>query len=95
MQRMPTSRIPYSVEAVSIDQPGIVHQVANFFSGRNINIQEMQSMRYAAAHTGTPMFTMQILISIPADVHIASLREDFLDFCETLNIDATMEPLKH
>jgi glycine cleavage system transcriptional repressor len=40
------------------------------------------------------MFAMQVLIGIPSDQHIASLREDFLDFCESLNIDATMEPLK-
>lgn len=90
----PTPRLPYSVEAISIDQAGIVHQIASFFSGRGVNIQEMNSTRYAAAHSGTPMFAMHILISISADNHIATLREDFLDFCESLNIDASMEPVK-
>lgn len=89
-----TQRVPYSIEAVSIDQPGIVHRVANFLTGHQINIQEMQSTRYAAAHTGTSMFAMQILVSIPADVQIVTLRDEFLDFCETMNIDATLEPIK-
>lgn len=89
-----TQRVPYSIEAFSVDQPGIVHRVANFLSDRQINIQEMQSTRYAAAHTGTSMFAMQILVSIPTDIHIVGLRDEFLDFCESLNIDATLEPVK-
>jgi glycine cleavage system transcriptional repressor len=31
---------------------------------------------------------------VPANVHILSLREEFLDFCDDLNIDAILEPIK-
>jgi glycine cleavage system transcriptional repressor len=27
-------------------------------------------------------------------VHIAALREEFMDFCDQLNVDAIMEPVK-
>jgi len=86
--------MPYSMEVISIDQPGIVHELARFFSSRNINIQELNTTQYAAAHTGTPMFALQLIANIPASQHIAGLRDEFLDFCETLNMDATMEPTK-
>jgi glycine cleavage system transcriptional repressor len=86
--------MPYSVEVISIDQPGIVHELARFFSSRKINIQELNTTQYAAAHTGTPMFAMQLTINIPASMHIAALRDEFLDVCETQNMDATMEPMK-
>jgi glycine cleavage system transcriptional repressor len=86
--------MPYSVEVISIDQPGIVHELARFFSSRDINIQELNTTQYAAAHTGTPMFALQLTTNIPASIHIASLRDEFLDFCETQNMDATMEPMK-
>ncbi len=86
--------MPYTVELISIDHPGIVHELAHFFSSRNINIQELNTTRYAAAHTGTPMFALHITANIPADTHIASLRDEFLDFCETQNMDATIEPMK-
>src|SRR6056297_3509706 len=33
--------LPYSVEVVALDHPGIVYQLANFFSAREINIREM------------------------------------------------------
>ena len=55
---------------------------------------EMSTRSYAAAHTGTPMFALHITANIPASQHIAGLRDEFLDFCETLNMDATMEPTK-
>lgn len=86
--------MPYSVEVISIDQPGIVHELARFFSARKINIQELNTTQYAAAHTGTPMFALQLTANIPASLHIAGLRDEFLDFCETQNMDATMEPMK-
>ena len=89
-----TNLMPYTVEVISIDQPGIVHELASFFSNRDINIQELNTTQYAAAHTGTPMFALQLTANIAASHHIAGLRDEFLDFCETLNMDATMEPTK-
>jgi glycine cleavage system transcriptional repressor len=85
---------PYSVEVVAIDHPGIVHQVANFLSGFNINIQELRTDRYAAPHTGTPMFSVHMVIHIPAQIQIARFREQFFDYCDRLNLDAILEPIK-
>ena len=90
----PKNLMPYSVEVISIDHPGIVYELAHFFSSRNINIQELNTTRYSAAHTGTPMFAVHMTANIPADTHVATLRDDFLDFCESQNMDATIEPLK-
>ena len=92
--RLSKDLMPYVVEVISIDHPGIVYQLANFFSTRDINIQEMNTTRYAAAHTGTPMFAMHITANIPAGTHVATLRDEFLDFCEAQNLDATIEPMK-
>ena len=86
--------MPYNVEVISIDQPGIVHELTQFFSAREINIQELNTTQYAAAHTGTPMFALQLTVNIPASMHIAGLRDEFLDFCESQNMDAVMEPMK-
>ena len=86
--------LPYEVDAVALDHPGIVHQLANFFSRRKINIEEIATSSYTAVHTGTPMFSVHIVVSIPADVHIASLREEFMEFCDATNLDAVLEPIK-
>lgn len=88
-------RIPYLVEVISIDHPGIVSAIAEFFSARNINIEDMNTSSYAAAHTGTKMFSVNMTISIPSSLHLGDLREQFTEFCDSLNLDAFMEPAKH
>ena len=89
-----TDLMPYSIEVISIDQPGIVHELARFFSSRKINIQELDTTQYPAAHSGTPMFALHLTANIPANQPIVALRDEFLDYCESLNMDATMEPSK-
>ena len=86
--------IPYGVDVVSLDQPGIVHNLSSFFAERSINIEDMLTNSYAAAHTGTPMFAVRITVGIPSDVKIADLRDEFMEFCDGLNIDAVLEPVK-
>lgn len=86
--------LSYMVEVISIDQPGIVHHLANFFSARGINIQELNTSSYAAAHTGTPMFSLHMTVNVPVETHIATLRDQFLEFCEGQNLDAVIEPMK-
>jgi len=94
VQARQPNMLSYSVDVVSVDHPGIVYKIANFFSNRNINIRELNTNSYAAAHTGTPMFTINMIVNVPTDVRIATLREDFLDFCDELNMDAALEPTK-
>ncbi len=86
--------LPYAVDVVCLDQPGIVHNLAGFFAARDIEIAELNTRSYAAAHTGAPMFSVQMTVNLPATVHISALREEFMDFCDQLNLDAIMEPVK-
>ena len=86
--------LPYMVEVVSMDHPGIVNRLAEFFSERQINIEDMVTTSYAAAHTGTPMFSVHMSVGIPADIHLAALRDEFMDYCDALNLDAVIEPIK-
>ena len=85
-----SSLVPYAVEVVAMDHPGIVHDLARFFSSRKINIVNLDTERYPAAHTGTPMFSMHMIIGVPADQPIARLREEFIATCDALNLDARL-----
>lgn len=87
--------LPYCVDVVALDHPGIVHRLANFFSAREINIENMETDSYAAAHTSTSMFNVHMDVGIPASVHIATFREEFIEFCDDMNLDATLEPAKN
>jgi glycine cleavage system transcriptional repressor len=94
-RRMGKELLPYVVDVVGLDQPGIVHSLSGFFATRKVEIGEVSSRSYAASHTGAPMFSVQMYINIPSTVHIAGLREEFMEFCDQLNVDAIMEPVKH
>ena len=89
-----TDMLPYSVDIVSLDQTGIVAGLAGFFTARSIDISDVSTRAYAASHTGAPMFAMQMVVQVPSKLHISQLREEFMDFCDTLNLDAILEPVK-
>jgi glycine cleavage system transcriptional repressor len=89
-----TDCMPYGVDVVALDQPGIVFNLANFFASRHIDIAELATRRYAAAHTGAPMFSVQLTVNVPATEHLAQLRDDFMELCDQLNLDAIIEPVK-
>ncbi len=89
-----TDALPYTVDVVSLDHPGIINSLAAFFSRNGINIVDLNSTSYAAPHTGTPMFAVHMNIDVPAELRIGELRDQFLDFCDSMNLDAVMEPYK-
>ncbi len=86
--------LPYIVEVVASDKPGILYQLADFFDRQGITIESLHCSRYRAMQTGADMFSAQVTIGVPADMHIAALRDDFLEFCDHLNLDAIMDPMK-
>ena len=86
--------LSYHIEVLSIDHSGIIHRLADFFSNRKINIENLTTDTYHAAHTGTPMFSLHMTVNIPGDYSLAQLREQFLDFCDDLNLDGIMEPVR-
>ncbi|MBP3985835.1 glycine cleavage system protein R [Pseudoxanthomonas helianthi] len=86
--------LPYIVEVVAADKPGILFQLADFFDRQGITIENLQSTRYRAMQTGAEMFSAQLTVGVPSNMHIAALRDDFLEFCDHLNLDAIMDPMK-
>ncbi len=86
--------LPYAIDVVCLDQAGIVHNLASFLAARDIEIAELNTRSYAAAHTGAPMFAVQMAVNIPGKLHIAALREEFMEFCDQFNLDAILEPVK-
>jgi glycine cleavage system transcriptional repressor len=79
---------------VSSDRPGILVKIVDFFSRHEISVEQLSSMRYQAMQTGAAMFQAQFTIGVPDKIHIAALRDDFLEFCDGLNLDAIMDPVK-
>ena len=86
--------MPYAVDVISLDQQGIIFGLANFFASRDIEIADVATRSYSAAHTGAPMFAVQMAVNVPASVNLAQLRDDFADLCDRMNLDGILDPVK-
>lgn len=87
-------RVPYSVDVVCLDQAGIVSALSGFFAARGIDVSEMNTRSYPAPHTGAPMFGVYMVVNVPSSIHLGAMREEFMDLCDNLNLDAILEPVK-
>ena len=54
----------------------------------------MSTNTYGTGNSATTMFSMHMVINIPANTSISSIRGDFMDFCDQLNLDGVLEPVK-
>ncbi len=86
--------LPYAIEVIAADRNGVLFQLADFFQRRGILIETLNSSRYRAAQSGAEMFSATLAIGIPTTMHISALRDEFLEFCDTMNLDAILEPIK-
>ena len=86
--------IPYSLETLSLDRDNVVESLVSFLFVRDIAIEEITASSYQAPYIQNAVFSTKFIILIPPQLHLLSLREEFLDFCDQLNIDAILEPIK-
>jgi len=83
--------LPYIIDIVTRDNPGISKEITLFFAERDINIESMNCDTYPALKTGTTVGEIRMVVLIPESRNLMQLREEFLLFCEKRNIDANFE----
>lgn len=86
--------IPYTLETISLDRNNVIENITSFLFDREIIIEEINASCYQAPYIQTPIFSTKFILLIPPEVRLFALREEFLDFCDNLNIDAIIEPIK-
>jgi len=79
--------LPYRLVASCMDHPGIVHRISTTLSKQGVNIESMETQTYDAPVSGTPIFKMEAIISVPARMNVNVLRSLFADIEREENID--------
>ncbi|MSO23366.1 MAG: hypothetical protein EXQ58_08965 [Acidobacteria bacterium] len=79
--------LPYRLTASCLDHPGVVHQLSGLLSQLNINIESMETKTYLAPVSGTPIFRMEALLSVPPALNISHLRQQLDEIEREANID--------
>jgi glycine cleavage system regulatory protein len=84
--------LSYRLKTFAMDQPGIVHRITHLLHDHHVNIEELQTRLEPGSYRGTPQFSMQMCITIPAELSIEQLRGELEVLCESLNCNLEIEP---
>jgi len=88
------SLLPFAVEIIGTDRTEIMQQITRFCAERQIVVFDMATQTHHMARTGARLCSINLTLGIPEELSLASLRDDFFDQCERLNVDAVLEPVK-
>src|SRR4051794_16392176 len=88
----PVKGIPFKLKTYSLDQPGIIHRVSDLLREFGVNIEDLSARQESAPFAGTPLFLMEMRLTIPPKVSITTLRTNLNPLADTLNSDADFEP---
>ncbi len=90
--RKERQQMPYLVQIVAADRPGIVFDLTNFFYEQKISVFGIDVETYTGSRSNTQMLQLAMSVNIPVDAPLPDLRDDFIEYCDELNLDAIIEP---
>ena len=85
--------LPLRITAWAMDHPGLMQSVSHLLAGLDVNIESAETSLGSAPHTGTPLFSMQLVVSVPATTPVSRVRDELGALCDELNIDWSVAPL--
>jgi glycine cleavage system transcriptional repressor len=89
----PSRGIPYMIESISLDTPGIVRAATSVLLAQGINIENLESSVAAAPLTGSPMFRMRIVVTLTPGSRLATLKDALSKIAEAHDLDIAIRPL--
>jgi len=91
--RQVEAALPYRMAVSGMDYPGIVKQFTNILHHAGVNIESLESRVSPAPLSGTPVFSMNCRLAVPAKVKIAQLKSDLNQAADEGNLDFDFEPI--
>jgi glycine cleavage system transcriptional repressor len=88
----PVAGVPMRLKTYSLDQPGIVHRITSLLHRRGVNVEELSSRQESAPFVGTPLFLLEMRVTVPPAVPIRELRRELEILADELNCSLDFEP---
>jgi glycine cleavage system transcriptional repressor len=86
--------LPYLVDVVALNHPGILQEIIEFFIEQVIPIQSLQTQVEKIKNSDAHLFSLSMKILVPGDMSISEMREQFMLLCDDFNLDGVIEPEK-
>lgn len=82
---------PFELQAVGVDKAGIVARIARCLADHRVNISQMHTHSRPEPGTGTPIYTMRIVMDVPREVSETALRERLEAIGRELLVEVSLE----
>ncbi len=87
--------VKHSLYIEGIDHAGIVYKISTCLAGLNINIENLHSEMKITPESGTVLYIMEILISIPESISLEDLDRGLSNVGEELNVEIIRNEAGH
>ena len=94
IEKLQAHYMPYVIDIVGPGHANIMYDITDFIINSNLLIKKISTNTYEASQTGKEMFTLHMIVHIPSNSSVATIRGEFVEFCDQFNLDTIMEPLK-
>ena len=86
--------IPYLAEISGADRPGVLAQLVRFFSERAISIEDLHATTHRTPYSEVQIGSAHFTVGLPASLSLATVRGEFMDLCDELNVDGVLAPIR-
>lgn len=87
-----TVGVPFRLRTYAMDQPGLVHRITDLLQRHGINVEELETRSQPRPETGAPLFSMEVLMTVPSHVQVRTVRGELEALCDELNCDVEISP---
>ena len=82
----------YALQAAGVDKAGIVARLTRCLADLTVNVAQMQTHSRPEPESGTPIYTVRLVMDVPGEVDVEALRDRLERIASELCVDLTMEP---
>ena len=90
----PAEIIPYLAEVTGVDRPGVLAQLVRFFSDHGISIEDLHATTSRTSYSETQIGSAHFTVGLPSSLSLATVRGEFMDLCDELNVDGVLAPIR-
>lgn len=62
------------IELLGLDRPGLVHEISALLAAHGLNVEELDTDRRTAAHSGDRLFHAHVSVTMPETVDVTAVR---------------------
>jgi len=84
---------PHRLHVTSLDHPGLVHDVTRLLHRYNINIESMETHVKNAPISGTPIFNMFCVVTVPVKNKLSNIKNELIELEHRLDVDIEFESM--